>query len=58
MSIPVADQGSPKTPQTISAIAIGCLPEHENKSLLLKTLRTWSRGLKGIRVDPIWKRPL
>lgn len=49
-----------KTVRTVQATdaALGCLPEDEDKLLLLKIPRTPDPGPKGIKVDLTRKRPL
>lgn len=39
------------------ATALGCLPEPEGKSLILKTLHTLDTGLEGNELELIWKPP-
>lgn len=43
-------QESPQTVETV-AIALGCPPELEGKTLLLKTPHTSDTGLRGIKVE-------
>lgn len=48
-----------ETPQTVqvSANALGCLPEFEGETVLLKIPETSDTGLGGIELDLTWKPP-
>lgn len=52
-------RGVQETAETLqtTAIAFGCLPELECKTLLLKTLHTLDTGLRGTELQPSWKPP-
>ena len=53
----VVGQGYPRVYQTGVNVDLGCLPEFQGKSLLMKTPCISDPVLKGIEMELTWKPP-